>query len=49
VYGEDTTPSRDELYRRAQELDIPGRSRMQKEELIQAIQEHAHTSDEKDG
>jgi hypothetical protein len=37
--------TRDELYRQAQELDIPGRSRMRKEELIQAIREHAQTSD----
>ena len=29
--------SRDELYNRAKELDIPGRSKMNKEELVAAI------------
>jgi hypothetical protein len=29
--------SKDELYRRAQELDIPGRSKMSKDELAAAI------------
>ena len=29
--------SRDELYNRAKQLDIPGRSRMNKEELVAAI------------
>lgn len=37
VYGEDTTPSRDDLSRRAQELDISGRSRMQQDDLQQAV------------
>ncbi len=33
--------SRDELYERAKELDIPGRSRMSKEELMRAIRRSA--------
>ncbi|MFP4441395.1 MAG: Rho termination factor N-terminal domain-containing protein [Chloroflexaceae bacterium] len=37
VYGEDTPPSRDELYQQAQDLDISGRSRMRKDELQQAV------------
>lgn len=32
-------PSKEELYERAQELDIPGRSTMSKEELASAIAE----------
>ncbi len=31
--------SKEELYRRAREQDIPGRSRMSKDELVQALQE----------
>ncbi len=38
VEGEERT--RDELYERARKLDIPGRSRMNKEELAVAIHEH---------
>jgi hypothetical protein len=30
---------KDELYRRAQEADIPGRSQMTKQELIEALKE----------
>jgi len=33
--------TRDELYRRAQELDIEGRSRLNKDELIEALRQHA--------
>jgi hypothetical protein len=36
-YGDWT---RDELYRRAQELDIKGRSRLKKDELIRMIRQH---------
>lgn len=32
-------PTKDELYEQAQELDIPGRSTMTKDELQQAIDE----------
>ena len=32
--------NKDELYRRAQEKDIPGRSEMTKDQLIRALQEH---------
>ncbi|MCK9485813.1 MAG: ChaB family protein [Dehalococcoidia bacterium] len=38
VVGEEQ--SRDELYERAKELDIPGRSKMNKEELAVAIHEY---------
>jgi hypothetical protein len=34
----DAGPSRAELYRVAQELDIPGRSKMTKDELAAAVQ-----------
>jgi hypothetical protein len=30
-------PTRDQLYREAQELDVPGRSRMNKEQLALAV------------
>lgn len=36
--AQDTT--RDELYERAQELDIPGRSDMSKDELAEAVRRH---------
>ena len=36
--GDDGGPTRDELYRQAQEQDIPGRSKMDKEELAEAVQ-----------
>ncbi|MFN2371432.1 MAG: Rho termination factor N-terminal domain-containing protein [Candidatus Krumholzibacteriia bacterium] len=32
--------TRDELYRRAQELELEGRSRLNKEELIEALRQH---------
>ena len=32
--------TKDELYRKAQEADIPGRSEMSKDELIRALQQH---------
>lgn len=32
--------TKDELYERAQELDIEGRSSMDKDELIEALREH---------
>ena len=32
--------SRDQLYKKAKELDIKGRSKMDKEELIEAIRNH---------
>ena len=34
--------SRDELYNRARQLDVPGRSRMTKAELVAAIRGRAH-------
>ena len=34
----DDGPTRDELYRQAQEQDIPGRSKMDKQELAEAVQ-----------
>lgn len=37
--GGDTDESRDELYAKAQELDIEGRSTMNKEELAEAVAE----------
>ena len=37
------TPTRAELYREAQRLGIPGRSRMTKRELEQALAEHRET------
>jgi hypothetical protein len=37
------TPTRAELYREAQRLGIPGRSRMTKRELEQALDEHQET------
>jgi hypothetical protein len=36
--GVDANASKDHLYRRAQELDINGRSKMTKEELVKALQ-----------
>jgi hypothetical protein len=33
--------SRDELYRKAQESDIPGRSEMNKDELIEALEKES--------
>lgn len=38
--GRGGSESRDELYERAKELDIRGRSKMNKEELATAIREH---------
>ncbi|WP_291478000.1 Rho termination factor N-terminal domain-containing protein [Corynebacterium sp.] len=32
--------TRDDLYRRAQELEIPGRSSMTKDELVEALRRH---------
>lgn len=32
--------TKDELYNRAQELDIQGRSKMSKDELVEAIRDH---------
>jgi hypothetical protein len=37
--GVDASASRAELYRRAQQLDIPGRSTMTKDELLRALQQ----------
>ncbi|TKV62282.1 cation transport regulator ChaB [Nakamurella flava] len=36
--GVDATASRAHLYKLAQELDVPGRSRMSKDELVEALQ-----------
>jgi hypothetical protein len=38
VEENDGLPTRDELYRQAQQLDIPGRSRMTKAQLALAVQ-----------
>jgi iron-sulfur cluster repair protein YtfE (RIC family) len=36
--GDGDEPTRDELYRQAQEQDVPGRSKMDKQELAEAVQ-----------
>jgi hemerythrin-like domain-containing protein len=36
--GQGSEPTKDELYQRAQEADIPGRSQMTKDELAQALE-----------
>ena len=39
--GDFVDQSRDELYRQAQDLEVPGRSSMTREELAEAIAAHA--------